>query len=110
MRKNKSKLSTHCIFIDPPWGGYSYKNLSEINELYLDTVADMNDLGNHRTISLSSLCTELFDLGAQLIGIKLPLNFHHQIYTELFKKKSKKTNLFIWEKQLFYMIALPPKM
>jgi len=103
---NQPLLSTHCVFIDPPWGGYSYKDRNQINELYLDTEPDCNDYGTNRTISLTSILTEIFNLGAKLVGLKLPLNFNTQIYSEQFNQSKKKvTKCFTWERQIFFMIA-----
>jgi len=65
------KLKQDIVFIDPPWGGPSYKKKVTI-DLYLDGV------------NLVEICHQLFhEKLTKLIVLKLPKNFN---YTRLFKK------------------------
>lgn len=104
-------ISQSAFFFDPPWGGYDYKKVNVINELYLDSEPDDNDTNADRTISLLHVLKGLLRRGASLIALKLPTNFNVEGYAEEIttwwaERKSCRVIFNLnYPSQYFFMIA-----
>lgn len=87
------KLKQDVIFIDPPWGGKSYK---EFEKLSL-TLSDK---------PLEDLCNEYLK-SVKMIVLKLPLNYD----LELFYYSVSSTRIYIYElKRMFILVVLNNKL
>jgi len=67
------------IYIDPPWGGISYKDQQSIHDLYLEDSLFMEKVG------MAQLCERLLQVTPMVI-LKLPYNFDVPSLTAKFPK------------------------
>ena len=83
------KLKHDVIFIDPPWGGKSYKEFKKLSLSLSDN-------------SLEDICNKYLK-NVKLIVLKLPLNYD----LELFYYSVSSTRIYVYElKRMFIIVVL----
>jgi hypothetical protein len=85
----------HVVFIDPPWGGPSYKNFKNL-KLHLSGVP------------IEEICKNLFDqkdikCSPELVVIKLPINYDVNYF---YKSLKGKTIYFIDMKKMYIFVIV----
>lgn len=86
--KVMNELKQDVIFMDPPWGGPSYKLHKHLN-LYLSN------------ISIGTIVGQLKDK-AHLIAVKVPLNFNYNAFI----KEAELNNIYVYKIRKYALIIV----
>jgi len=79
-KQDSQFLRTAVVYLDPPWGGISYKELTTIPNLYLNQ--QNNEVTERSKFGMEELCEKLLKKSPNVV-LKLPFNFDMRIFSKL---------------------------